>query len=38
MVAAPPLATLSYILIFLRCQRSRDVPADVLDRGYRTLD
>jgi hypothetical protein len=38
MVAAPPLATLSYILIFLRCQRGQDVPADVLDRGYRTLD
>jgi hypothetical protein len=38
MVAAPPLATLSYVLIFLRCQRSQDAPEDVLDRGYRTLD
>jgi hypothetical protein len=38
MVAAPPLATLSYILIFLRCQRSQDAPEDVLDRSYRTLD
>ncbi len=36
MVAAPPLATLSYILVFLRCQPSRD--EDVLERGYRTLD
>jgi hypothetical protein len=38
MVAAPPLATLSYILIFLGCQRSLDAPADVLDRRYRALD
>jgi hypothetical protein len=36
MVAAPPLATLSYILTFLRCHRSRD--EDVLNRRYRTLD
>ena len=38
MVAAPPLATLSYLLIFLRCQRSPDAPVDVLDRSYRALD
>jgi hypothetical protein len=36
MVAAPPLATFSYILTFLRCHRSRD--EDVLDRRYRMLD
>jgi flagellar biosynthesis protein FliP len=36
MVAALPLATLSYVLTFLRCHRSRD--EDVLNRRYRTLD
>jgi hypothetical protein len=38
MVAAPPLTTLSYVLIFLRCYRSERIPEDVLDRGYRALD
>jgi hypothetical protein len=38
MIAAPPLATVSYIWMFLRCSRSERVPQDVLDRGYGTLD
>ena len=38
MVAAPPLATFSYVLMFLRCHRSLDGPQDVLDRSYPTLD
>jgi flagellar biosynthesis protein FliP len=38
MVVAPPLATLSYVLMFWRCYRSQDVPEDVLNRGYRSLD
>jgi len=38
MAFAPPVATLFYVLTFLRCHREQDGPEDVLDQRFTAFD